>query len=204
MRLEPPFRPATRRDCPQIAELFNNAAGGVPEYVWTSLAGDYPNLTPFEIGVLRCGRDDIPFSYRNTVVAEIDDEVAGILISFPGEDRERERNGWKRLVGENGGGCPIMKPFRELDVPGSYFINSVSLLPQYRGEGLGTRLMELARERAANRGFKKLSLLAFEENRPSLRLYQRLGYRVVDSMPLAPHPLIAYTSGDVLLMVADV
>ncbi len=95
-----------------------------------------------------------------------------------------------------------LKPFRELEIPGSYYVACVSVLPQYRGRGLGTRFMGLAREEARRRGHQTLSMLAFEENTGSVRLYERLGYEVVDSRPIVPHPLITYT-GNVLLMASD-
>jgi ribosomal protein S18 acetylase RimI-like enzyme len=59
--------------------------------------------------------------------------------------------------------------------------------------------MALANEQAKEMGFSKLSLVAFEQNTGSVRLYERLGYRVVDSAPVVPHPMIHY-SGDALLM----
>jgi len=38
-------------------------------------------------------------------------------------------------------------------------------------------------------------------NAAALRLYQRLGYAIIDRAPIIPHPLIR-CSGDALLMVA--
>ncbi len=59
--------------------------------------------------------------------------------------------------------------------------------------------MALANEQAKENGFDKLSLVAFEQNQGSVRLYERLGYSVVDRAPVVPHPIIHY-SGDALLM----
>ena len=50
------FRPATREDSRKIAELFRIASGGVAEYVWSTLAPEYPGLTSLEIGARRYAR----------------------------------------------------------------------------------------------------------------------------------------------------
>lgn len=55
---------------------------------------------------------------------------------------------------------------------------SVAVLPKYRGRGIGTallaRLLEVARTR-----YGAISLSVAEAN-PALRLYERLGFKVVD------------------------
>jgi ribosomal protein S18 acetylase RimI-like enzyme len=71
---------------------------------------------------------------------------------------------------------------------------------EYRGHGIGRRLMQIAREQAQEQGYKRLSLVVFEENTAALRLYQSLGYEVVKRAPVVPHPLIR-CGGDALLMV---
>lgn len=207
MKLEQPFRAATRADCRRIAELFNVAGAGVPEYVWTSMAGDFPGLSPIEIGERRYARDDIPFSYLNTVVTEIDGRVVGILVTFPNDDVDpnSEDFGDEEAMPEEANEPDepdVMKPYRELEIPNSLYICAVALEPEFRGQGLGTRLMEIARRQALEKGIKTLSLLAFDANPKAVKLYERLGFRTVDRMPVVPHPLIHY-EGNVLLMAAD-
>ncbi|MCG8512393.1 MAG: GNAT family N-acetyltransferase [Rhodospirillales bacterium] len=211
MKLEQPFRAARRDDCRRIAELFNVAGAGVPEYVWTSMADEYPGLTPIEIGQQRYSRDDIPFSYRNTVVAEIDGRVIGILVCFPIEEVDSaDEDATDQDVPSDGAGeseeetgPDVMRPYRELEIPGSFYICAVALEPDFRGQGLGTRLMEIARQQAREAGLKTLSLLAFDANPKAVKLYERLGFKTVETMPVVPHPLIRYR-GNVLLMIADV
>ena len=207
MNLQEPFRKARREDCLRIAELFNVAGAGVPEYVWTTMAADFPGLSPLEIGEQRYAREDILFSYRNTVVAEIDGEVVGILVAFPIEvEDEVPDSGSSEPAAEVGADRDepdIMAPFHELEVPGSYYVCAVALLPEYRNRGLGTRFMDIARQAACDGGFTTLSLIAFEQNPKAVKLYEKLGFRTVDSRPLIPHTLIRYT-GKALLMAADV
>ena len=98
---------------------------------------------------------------------------------------------------------PVLKPYSELEQPGSFYICGMALFPENRGNGLGTRMLELARQQAYQRGFDELSLIVFEQNAGAKRLYERYGFREVDRRPVVPHELIRYT-GDALLMIAGV
>jgi len=52
----------------------------------------------------------------------------------------------------------------------------------FRGAGVGEGLVHLAAERAAAAGARCLNLLVFEESRPAVGLYRKLGFRP-DSIP---------------------
>ena len=96
-----------------------------------------------------------------------------------------------------------MKPFCEFAAVKSLYISGIATNPEYRNRGIGTGLMEQMITRARNLDLPKLSLLAFEQNQGAVRLYERLGFKIVDRNPVMPHPLIHYT-GDVVLMTATV
>ncbi|HET6519934.1 MAG TPA: GNAT family N-acetyltransferase [Geminicoccaceae bacterium] len=201
MKLEPPFRRAAKEDARRIAELFRISSGGVADYVWSTMRDDYPGLSLLDIGARRYARENTPFSYQNCVVAERDGRgVIGMLVAFPmaadipAPDEAEEPD-------SSGGEPDVLSPYSELEVPGSYYVCGVALVPEARGEGLGTAFMEIARAEALERGLLTLSLLVFEQNVGAVRLYERLGYRVIDRRPVVPHELIHYT-GDVLLMAA--
>ena len=203
MEFTPPFRPAVKADSRRIAELFSVASGGVADYVWSQL--DYPGLSPIEIGEQRYAREDTDFSYQNCVVAEIDGEVAGMLVAFPMAEEQPDAGASEPSeIGAPASDEPdVLAPYSELEVPGSYYVCGIALLPECRNHGLGTRFLEIAREQARERGLRILSLLVFEQNEGAVRLYERHGYRVVDRRQVVPHPLIQY-GGDVLLMTAEV
>ncbi len=185
----PELRRARRDDVPAIAALFRLSSGGVADYVWRSLA--QPGEDPLEVGIRRYARQGADFSYENCLVAEDDGTVVGMINAFPlrpsGEPASEDD--------------PVLRPYAELEAPDSLYVSGIALLPPYRGQGLGTRMMVAMRERARAEGLKQLSLIAFAENVASVRLYERLGYRIVDRRPVVPHPLIRYR-GDAVLMLA--
>jgi ribosomal protein S18 acetylase RimI-like enzyme len=193
MVLESPFRPATIEDCYDIARLFKIASGGVAEYTWTTMQADYPGLSPIEIGERRYASDKTVFSYKNSIVASHDDQVMGVLVTFPIAVEVDEPSETPD---------PILVPY-SLEAPGSWYICAMAFFEKFRRQGLGTKLLVIAHSQAQERGFNELSLLVFEQNAGAVRLYERNGFKTVGRAAVVPHRLIQYT-GDVLLMTAPV
>jgi ribosomal protein S18 acetylase RimI-like enzyme len=187
------YRAATKEDCHALARLFRIASGGVADYMWSRLAPKYPGLTPLEIGARRFAREEGNFSYKNCVVAEQNGAVSGMLFTFPIEEEQEA---------DDEPADPILKPYEELEIPGSFYICALALLPGFRGRGVGTKMLSIAREQAHERGFDTLSLLVFEQNEGAVRLYERNGFEVAGRAPVVPHELIDHT-GDVLLMASE-
>lgn len=187
------LRSARKDDCRRIAELFRIASDGVADYVWSRLAPDYPGVSLLEIGTMRYERENTAFSYQNCIVAEGDGEVVGLMHGFvmeasdqPGEEVD-----------------PVLRPFRELEAPGSFYISSLAVLAGHRDQRIGTSLLQAGRERAQKLGVDELSLICFAANTGARRLYERHGLRVIDRRPIVPHPLI-HVTGDALLMTGPV
>jgi ribosomal protein S18 acetylase RimI-like enzyme len=188
------FRAATQEDCYELARLFRIASGGVADYMWSRLAPKYPGLTPLEIGARRFAREEGNFSYKNCVVAEQGGAVIGMLFPFPIEEGQEA---------DDEPADPILKPYEELEIPGSSYICALALLPGFRGRGVGTKMLSIARKQAHQRGFGTLSLLVFEQNGGAVRLYERNGFKVAGRAPVVPHELIDHT-GNVLLMASEI
>ena len=56
--------------------------------------------------------------------------------------------------------------------------------PESRGLRVGSRLLEHAERTANELGLRGLSLIVSDANRDARRLYERLGYREVASLPM--------------------
>jgi len=188
------FRPARRDDARPIAELFQISSDGVADYVWTLLQSEYPGLSLIEIGERRYARQDTDFSYENCIVAESGGEVVGMLHSFAMPDE---------IEPPPADMDPVLRPYAELEIAASLYISGLALKPAFRGQGIGTKFLGLAHERARTLGLQTLSLLVFEANEGAVRLYEREGFTEQDRRAIVPHPLIHYT-GDAILMAAKV
>jgi len=183
------LRAATKTDCGTIAALYSISSDGVADYIWTTLA--QPGEDILEVGRRRYEREDTDFSYRNCVVVEHEGEVIGMLVAFP------------MLVEGNtddGDSDPVLAPYGRLECYNSYYICGMAVFPEYRGQGIGTRLLQLAEKNAHAMGFGTMSLIVFERNNSAKRLYEHFGYQEIAREAVVPHPLIHY-SGDAVLMV---
>ena len=56
---------------------------------------------------------------------------------------------------------------------------AISVLPEYRGQGVGTKLMTSLFELLRKNGYDRTSL-SVQQNNPAVRFYQRLGYEITD------------------------
>jgi ribosomal protein S18 acetylase RimI-like enzyme len=174
IELPPPFRRAELTDCDALAELVNFAGEGLPLHVWSKAAG--AGQTAWDIGRERARREQGAFSYRNAVVAEQDGRCAACLIGYVQPDQPEPIDP----------GMPAMfLPLQELEnlAPGTWYVNVLAGYPEYRGKGLGTRLLGIADELAAATQRPGLSVIVSDGNEGAYRLYLRCGYREAGIRP---------------------
>jgi len=169
-------REAQKSDAAELAKLIDLAGEGLPFYLWRQMAA--PGEDPWEIGRQRAARDSGGFSYRNSVVAEVDAKVVGALVGYPVADEPEpvDLDITPRML----------VPLRELEnlAPGTWYVNSVAVFPDARGLGVGSRLMRWAEQKAAELGLRGLSLIVSDTNVGARRLYEHLAYEEVAARPM--------------------
>ncbi|NCF25704.1 MAG: GNAT family N-acetyltransferase [Gammaproteobacteria bacterium] len=170
------LRDAVKGDCAELAELINIAGEGLPCYFWQQTAG--PGEDPWQIGQARAARDTGGFSYRNSVIAEVDGKIAGALIGYAVADEPEPI--------DTDDTPPMFVPLAELEnlAAGTWYINTVAAFQEFRGLGVGSTLMRRGEEIAAELGLRGTSLIVADANRGARRLYDRLGYEEVASRPM--------------------
>ena len=208
MKVEFLFRAATVNDCPKIAQLFSIATDGVANYIWSTLQTACPELSLIEIGTKRYAKEQTDFSYQNCVVVEYNGEVIGMMVSFPlkASEAESKRNSEAANHSEPSLSEPdVLAPYYRLKLKASktWYIGGIALFPEFRGQGIGTQLLDITRRQAQEQGFQKLSLLAFEQNKRAVKLYEQNGFKVIERTSVVPNEMIRYT-GNLLLMLAPV
>ena len=138
-----------------------------------------------------CAQEDTHYSYRNTWIAEVDGERAegdgertvvggvraGMMIAVDGEHyREQRDKMYPQLKGlfdvAFGKGWDEMEDEAKA---GEFYIDSLAVSLPYRNQGVGTALIEKAKELAKEKGIGVVTLAVEPENRAK-RLYQRLGF----------------------------
>ena len=124
-----------------------------------------------------CAQEDTHYSYRNTWIAEVDGIRAGMMIAVDGEHyREQRDKMYPQLKGlfdvAFGKGWDDMEDEAKA---GEFYIDSLAVSLPYRNQGMGTALIEKAKEMAKGKGISVVTLAVEPENKAK-RLYQKLGF----------------------------
>ena len=138
-----------------------------------------------------CAQEDTHYSYRNTWIAEVDGERAeadgertvvggiraGMMIAVDGEHYREQRD---RMYPQLKGLFDVAfgKGWDEMEdevKAGEFYIDSLAVSLPYRNQGVGTALIEKAKELAKEKGIGVVTLAVEPENKAK-RLYQKLGF----------------------------
>ena len=186
------LRDAIRQDCAEIAKLFLISSDGLAEYIWGKSAG--PGEDILAVGERRYAREDVDFSWQNCRMVEVDGRVAGMLLAYE-IPFQSDGDASSESVAD-----PVLKPYSELEIPGSYYVSGVAIHARYRGLGLGKLLMLDAHDRAISKNLGAVTLICFEENVRAMHMYRQRGYREQDRRSIVPHRCLHYTEGDAILL----
>ncbi len=189
------IRSAHISDASDLAVLVDIAGEGGPNYMWSMLAA--PGQSTLEIGRERARREEGGFSYRNATLAEVNGEVAGSLIGYRLDD-PYDLTGLDELP-------ELVRPLVRLEAqaPGSWYINVLATFPEFRGQGIGTKLLDVAETKGRAEGVSAMSVIVGSWNEGAARLYARAGYSPIASEP-AHLPAGFPHRGDWVLMIKSV
>lgn len=168
---------AERTDAPLIARGIMEAVG---EDICRNMAGDSHTLDDVrEVFERLALRDDSQYSWRNSRVAT--DEAGrrlGVCISYDGADLRRLRRSFFEEANRTFGWS--ISPEAVEALPGEtendeFYLDTLMVLPETRGRGVGRLLIKDAARRATVSG-KPLGLLVDPDNLRARRLYDTEGF----------------------------
>ena len=198
------IRRARQEEAYQIALLMRIASEGlVDEY----LTGIVPGVRATELRSRLVSMGTTSCSYKRCIVAVAETTIVGQANFVPAEKFEILPRNWLVSLGL----LPALRlwwrsrryrAFQRLRSPGSMCIDTIAVLPEFRGQGIGDLLIKEIIRKAKGRGIAKVSLRVWADNVKAQRLYKRHGFEVVASLDLA-HGGLAH-KGRSLLMVCDV
>lgn len=122
-----------------------------------------------------CAMKDVLYSYENTLIAEVDGERVGIMISYDGALYSTLRVKTFSNVGD-ALKCDFSNMADEAKA-GEYYLDTLAVSPDMRRKGIGRALLTAALERGRKTGIEKATLLVSPKNPPALRLYSSLGFK---------------------------
>lgn len=118
--------------------------------------------------------EDILYSWTRTRIAEIDGVPAGCLISYPGEEYARLRiRTWSLIFGSTEEEADM---YDSETFPGEYYLDSLAVLPQFRGKGVGSALLLDGVRKGREAGFDRVTLIVDVDKPDNIALYTKLGF----------------------------
>lgn len=160
------IRDATPQDINFVAECVLAALS------MYNFKDDIPEL---EIARKVCARQDTIYSYKNARIGVIDGTPIGCMVSYPGTIYESARKITFGIIeGESG----TQMPQTETEAyPDEYYLDSLAILPAFRGERIGRILMQDAIDIGKRLGFKKMSLIVESAYGRLADYYATLGFK---------------------------
>ena len=147
-----------------------------------SLAGDKHSVDDVvDMFAMLAEREDSQYSYTNTLVAIDDDgKPVGVCIGYDGARLHELRKAFFFFFSSCLGLC-LEGVEDECDAD-EFYLDTIAVLPEYRGQGIAGALLRASIERAAKCG-KPAGLLVDPINPNARRLYERVGFTKVGDRP---------------------
>lgn len=176
----PIIRKAGKEEASQIAELFMLA--WPVEDIMESNGITYEQLCKAVTAI--SAMEETIYSHENTFVAEVDGKIAGAMCGYDGADYLRFKQPVVDLLGNESGFAQL----KETEA-GEFYLDSVGVLPEFRGRGIASMLFEAQIQRAASLGHGSVGLIVDEDKPEAEALYHRLGFRHVDDKDFFGHKM---------------
>lgn len=132
-------------------------------------------------------REDSQYSYKNTLVAMDGQKVVGVSVSYDGAQLHELRRAFieaaKKHIGKDHSGMDDETQAGEL------YLDSLAVLPEYRRQGIASRLLLATKERANRMGLPCVGLLVDNDNPAGEALYASVGFRYVNDNQWGGHPM---------------
>jgi len=163
------FRQAQESDALDLVCLIDSASRGLALWLWSTRRE--PGQATIEVARDRIRTQTVsPLHFRTFTIAEIDGVTAGALtgrlIPIPYER------------GDSADLPDAFGPLLELEAvaAGSWYLNVISVYPEFRGRGIGAALLRKAEKIARLAAATQMSLIVQESNVGALRFYLRYGF----------------------------
>lgn len=153
---------------------------------WTVLTALDMDTDEMEKYIKSCSKDDSIYSWRNAIVATVDGTAVGCLIAYEGSRyKELRDKSWLQLWDDMD--PEYLKTIEDEAVDGEFYLDSMAILPEYRGRSIGRELMAYAIEKGKALGCGRATLLV-DVHKPRLgAYYQAMGFEQYGEMEYFGH-----------------
>ncbi len=139
------------------------------------------NETWLDVARKTISQPDSEISYSNCIVYEINGDIAGmVMLNWLSSDMPVLN--LAQITEEE-------RPANELIVqaPGSLLIRELGVFEKYRKQGVAKAFLQLAEGYARSKSIPVLSLTVHETSGAALALYEKSGFKLIDSRQISRH-----------------
>ena len=177
-RVDVIVREATPADSAIIAKVIAMAIGD--DYAVRDYCGEDYHAVLTEMAL----REDTQYSWRQSLVAEVGGVAVGAVVGYDGAQLQRLREGTFAVLYDRLGRVPNIVDETEA---GEYYLDSVGVLAEYRGLGVGRALVSAFCRKAFSEGHERVGLIVDDENPDAEKLYTSLGFKRVGTLLFFGH-----------------
>lgn len=127
------------------------------------------------------------YSHLNTFVADVEGDIAGIIVSYDGSQLHSLRqpfiDGMKERFGRD------LSDIVDETQSGELYLDSLCVKPQYRGRGIAKMLINAAVEKTKKLGLPQTGLLVDQGNPKAEKLYRSLGFEEANQTTWGGHAM---------------
>jgi ribosomal protein S18 acetylase RimI-like enzyme len=184
------FRAAQPGDIDTLLDLMMVSSWGGIRKAWERVRA--PHETWRDRGLAELADAQCEIGYPRFVVAEADGRLGAMVLL--------------NSIGDTNGLNPALEPPEQSGAVAlirearfSVFIRELAVADWMRGRGIARSFLDLSERIAHSNGLKRTSLIVNDSNRPAQKLYESVGFRMIDSRPSIGHP--AFDDGSMLLLM---
>lgn len=155
------------------------------------LAGN-PDLTYDILRDMIAGAVEAPatiYSFENTMVAEVESDasetlIVGAMCAYDGADYIEFKRPILDVIGHDSDFAGVIET-----EAGEYYVDSIGVDPEYRGNGIATMLIEAQIKRAWSCGHTRVGLIVDIAKPRAEALYRRLGFEFIGYRKFFDHDM---------------
>ena len=174
------IRRATTKDAVTIARVVAMAIGD------KSTLESYCGKDYLSVLTAAARQHDTQYSWCHSLIAQVDGVVAGAVVGYDGGKLSELRNATFAVIQKSIGRLPVIADETEA---GEFYLDSVGVLPEFRGRGVGSALIRALCQRAAAEGHSCVGLIVEHDNNQAEKLYISLGFERVGAKLFFGHKM---------------
>lgn len=177
------IRPALPEDADFAVPLIIEAIGAIA----CRLTGEQQEENIIQTLIILFKQETNRHSYLYTWIAEQKGVPAGVLVLYDGQKGEELDAFLSIWLKENGSSVSFLDKEAYSD---EWYIDTICVHPAFRGQGIGTILLDHAEKTAKQHGSQKLALNVEIEKKRAQMLYERKGFKVTEPWTIIGEPFL--------------